>query len=67
MYNAADDSDVPAPFDLELEPLFPLDEGIGGNAVDAILEAERGSSSAKASKRSLVIVDEGVRCLCTLP
>ncbi len=30
IYNAAVDSDVPAPFDLELEPLFPLEEGIGG-------------------------------------
>lgn len=59
MYNAADTADVPAPFDWDIEMLFPPEDG---NAMDAILDAERGKSSAKASKRSLVVAGEGV-CL----
>ena len=50
MYHPGADSDVPAPFDEEEEE----DDGVA-----AILEEERGDASGKASKRSLVVLDEG--------
>ena len=55
MYRVGDDSDVPGPFD-PVEDLDLLDDLFKD---DVFLEEARGDSAAKASKRSLAILDEG--------
>ena len=53
MYSAGNDADIPAPFDVNDDDLLG-----GDKLLQAILE-ERGDSAAKASKRTLAIVDNG--------
>lgn len=59
MYRVGDDSDVPAPYDQDMD-LNLFDDLVED---DVFLEEARGDSAAKASKRTLAIVDEGCKVL----
>ena len=58
MYSAGNNADIPAPFDINDDDLAGDLFG-GDKLLQAILEEERGDSAAKASKRTLAIVDNG--------